>query len=349
MKSSKKEEYNVHKISAYILDRKLWVFTKKNINQTDQFGNTALHYAALNGLVDVIKELIKKEPDLNAVNNDGETPMYMAAKEANWNVVKFLAEQGAKIKYRVLKKVEEAKKQKKLELYGIYKDAPTDLKSLFDKLKKAHKPLQSLKELIKIGDLQKITFYNNNGFIKINEKYEDSKTPLHHAVIANKPKLVEYFVNNEAKVNEKDKHGNTPLHYAVLYGYGEIVTKLLAQKNITANTKNVEGYTLLHAAISSKDPNTISLILKRTDVDLNAQTNISRRTALHMAVTKKLENVVIGLLKKPGIDVEIKDAGKKTALDLATGNIKIHINDYKKAKLEGKKYIPRKIETIEKI
>ena len=50
-----------------------------SMGETDAFGNTPLHQAGFNGQSEVIKVMLAKgEADVNAVNNDGETPLFVA-------------------------------------------------------------------------------------------------------------------------------------------------------------------------------------------------------------------------------------------------------------------------------
>lgn len=51
----------------------------KDINQQDQHGNTALHFAAHRGDVQQVKECIKKNADLNLPNKEGETALSIVA------------------------------------------------------------------------------------------------------------------------------------------------------------------------------------------------------------------------------------------------------------------------------
>ncbi|KAI0308379.1 ankyrin repeat-containing domain protein, partial [Multifurca ochricompacta] len=55
---------------------------KFNINYQDGIGNTALHYAASNGSVDFLNELLEYEGcDVDYVNSlDGATPLHLAVK-----------------------------------------------------------------------------------------------------------------------------------------------------------------------------------------------------------------------------------------------------------------------------
>lgn len=62
----------------------------------DAAGNTPLHYAVLSELPIVAALLCDATAPLDPMNRDGLTPLGMACAAANWNLVRFLLERGAK-------------------------------------------------------------------------------------------------------------------------------------------------------------------------------------------------------------------------------------------------------------
>ena len=64
--------------------------------RVDAAGNTPLHYAVLSELPIVAALLHDATAPLDPVNRDGLTPLGMACAAANWNLVRFLLERGAK-------------------------------------------------------------------------------------------------------------------------------------------------------------------------------------------------------------------------------------------------------------
>lgn len=51
---------------------------KADVNLTDDWHNTALHYAVLGNNINIVKTLLKKGADINMQNKSNETPMYWA-------------------------------------------------------------------------------------------------------------------------------------------------------------------------------------------------------------------------------------------------------------------------------
>lgn len=66
-------------------------------NMKDKDGNTALHLSISHGKEDCLKTLFFFYPDMTVTNNDGETPLYFAAKYHAWNMFMLLCEHDAKL------------------------------------------------------------------------------------------------------------------------------------------------------------------------------------------------------------------------------------------------------------
>ena len=71
------------------------ILLNHDVLEKDGQGNTALHYAARNGLFDVAALLVASGADVNARNNSNETPLFEAAKTGKANVEKLLLKLGA--------------------------------------------------------------------------------------------------------------------------------------------------------------------------------------------------------------------------------------------------------------
>ncbi|UCH98154.1 MAG: ankyrin repeat domain-containing protein, partial [Candidatus Aminicenantes bacterium] len=74
-----------------------------NIDVTDNdYNRTALHFAALNGHLSIVKELVKKGIDVNIKDIDGKTPLYYACRYGHEKVAKTLKSLGAKEKINII-------------------------------------------------------------------------------------------------------------------------------------------------------------------------------------------------------------------------------------------------------
>ena len=62
------------------------------------FNKTPLHIACENDNEDIIKLLISKGVDVNAVDKDINTPLHIACTNNNFDIIKLLIDNGAKVK-----------------------------------------------------------------------------------------------------------------------------------------------------------------------------------------------------------------------------------------------------------
>ena len=62
-----------------------------DIKARDQQGNSPLIVAAGNGWVDVVRVLVEKGADITAKNNAGSTPLLIASANGKSQVVEYLA------------------------------------------------------------------------------------------------------------------------------------------------------------------------------------------------------------------------------------------------------------------
>ena len=68
----------------------LLLLAKANLNKRDAIGNTALHYASLNGLESVVNNLLDANANTDIVNNDGKTALDIAKSQNNEVIIKAL-------------------------------------------------------------------------------------------------------------------------------------------------------------------------------------------------------------------------------------------------------------------
>ena len=68
-----------------------------NIDFKDYAGHTALHVAAYQGNIRILKYLLEHGTNINAVDNEGKTPIFSGAYDGNLKTVKLLCECGANL------------------------------------------------------------------------------------------------------------------------------------------------------------------------------------------------------------------------------------------------------------
>src|SRR5688500_17396025 len=67
-----------------------------DVTYTDERGRTALHYAAYQGYLDIVKLLVEQGAVIDYEDHSGETPVYFAALQKQKHTALYLLEKGAK-------------------------------------------------------------------------------------------------------------------------------------------------------------------------------------------------------------------------------------------------------------
>lgn len=87
----------------YLIQIKSNTFSFKNPQEFDESGTTALHKAAANGHLEVLKLLVEQGSDVNKTDITGCSPLHAASRNGHMSCVKFLVEHGADFKLKSLK------------------------------------------------------------------------------------------------------------------------------------------------------------------------------------------------------------------------------------------------------
>ena len=160
--------------------------------------------------------LVKNGADVNMADNDGETPLYYAARyhrKSETRIIDFLLKNNADVK--VIKN-----NGYTIILQLSYDDNPD---------------MDLIKRFIKLG-------------APLNVSSESYHSPLTSAIKHEHPDLAMLLIESGADVNLKDGCSQYPLSMACKQGDLKLV-KLLLSKGANTNVKDNENYTPLHHAI----------------------------------------------------------------------------------------------------
>ena len=166
---------------------------KMDISKPNNHGETILHYACENGLLDSVKYLIKTVSfDPNIKDESGKTPLFNSSYGDQIHIVKYLINEI---------QVEREPKDKKGKTPLIYAS--------------------------KLGSYLTTKYFIEEAGLNKEITTIDGMTPLHYATKNKQIKIIKYLIE-EAKVNKnpKNKKGETPLSIAKSKGYSEIVEYL---------------------------------------------------------------------------------------------------------------------------
>lgn len=163
--------------------------------------NKLLFVAVNGGDVNMVQEQLLKGADIEGKDEQGWTPLIVAAWKGRVDIVQYLLKEGAKI------------------------DAENDDGST------------ALIEASYWGHPSVVEVLLEGG-AKVNGKGEYGATPLFWAGLNGHAMIADILINAGAKVNARDKNGSTPLHWAAGLGKEYVVQSLI---NAGANKKAVDG------------------------------------------------------------------------------------------------------------
>ena len=244
-------------------------------NKTDERGNTALHYAAKTGNLQVCQQLYNngKGTDINARGQNKMTPLEFASRygdekcpESVWECMKWIME--------IYKTKKDIRKERKDGAFDILEKDKYDFNILHHAIQNSNweaKPIVA-KNLIQY----------DNGIFKITDLDKQGNNCLHLAAqfdTAEDHKILDIFLDNTCIKKEdlvtcittKNNLGKTPLHVACSVGNIDSLNALLnlGKKHKSEidikeiiNMADIDGYRLLDHAIESENLLMVDILIK---------------------------------------------------------------------------------------
>ncbi|WP_288694982.1 ankyrin repeat domain-containing protein [uncultured Brachyspira sp.] len=306
-----------------------------NPNAQDEYGFTALMYAALMGYDDIAKLLIEEGTDVNIKDNAGATALMYAARDTNYEMVEFLLKNGADVNIRDTAgetalyysiQHDSFGQENAIKILNLLIKYGADVNtknyegtSLLDVSYRISESFDKNKEMFKI--------LVENGFdlesrIKADRSDYDY-TPLMIAVYKKDYDMVKYLLDKGANSNTANNEKKTALTIANDYGKFDI-SKLLIQQGANINTQDEHGLTALMNAAMIGDYEMVKFLLENganintKDNDGNTELYYNIRYD-HYEKEEMLENAkkIFNLLIKYGADVNTKDNYGASLLDTA--------------------------------
>lgn len=242
-------------------------FSRESMEQVDNGGTTAVHQAARQNHVDMLRVMIDKGVDLNIAQDApaeaGNTPLHEACARGNVKAVEFLMKSGADDTILNVKGETAAHLLMNKRVYG------GDMR---------------LEERAAILEALQHTDIPGSG----------GRTPLMRMLqqldLSMKTELLPLLLDKGADVNRRDDGGNTALIIAMdNHGYRGVV-KLLVRAGADINAENRNGDTALHLALRWGDQESAIYMLKK-GADYNHANN-SGVTPAQIAAEKGYDTIM---------------------------------------------------------
>ncbi|GHS93191.1 hypothetical protein AGMMS49949_06200 [Alphaproteobacteria bacterium] len=176
------------------------------------------------------EKLLKKGANVDTKDENGRTPLHLAALCGDKEAVEFLLAHGADVHA-----------------------------TCTDPILGAN--ITPLHNAVYRGDLEIVVLLvEHNADVNA----EDSKncTPLHNAAGNGREDMAIFLLDNGASVNAQDKDGQTPLHGAAYSGLPSIV-ELLLDRGAKTDERDKDGRTALHLAVDKANLDVVVLLLDR--------------------------------------------------------------------------------------
>ncbi|KAK8926985.1 Ankyrin-1 [Metarhizium anisopliae] len=261
--------------------------------------NWGYHAYAKEGYDKVAGLLLENGASPNSIDDDGRTPLWLAAKKGHEAVVKLLLGNGADADPRPTGFLDNGVTPLHL---GAEKGSDTMVRLLLengaDPDSKDYQKQTPLWLAAEGGYDTVVKLLLENGADPDSKDYQ-KQTPLWLATDRGYDTVVKLLLENGADPDFKNYRGRTPLWLAAEKGYDEVV-KLLLDHGADSKTKDTNGQTLLICAVSYGRESIIKLLLDN-GADIKAK-NIFRLTPLTCAVRYGYESILELLLDHGACD-----------------------------------------------
>ena len=296
------------------------------INNADDVGNTALHYAAINNNLSLAEVLVRHGARVNLRNEEQQTPAHIAAINGYSQFYMGLVKLGAKIDItdNKNKTAEEYFQERRKEyqqymgscLYGRVKIVERIIKLYPAFINEQDKALMTgLMRAVEGQQLEVIKYLVGQG-ANLDLKNNKGKSALYLAAEKQYYEIANFLIQNHADVNTKDSDGNTLLYVAIKLADVKLL-RMLFDAKIDINLKDGEGYTVIQEAARSKQYDVLNmLLLAGAPSDTIADNG---DTLLHILV-KNYDNdskFIVKQLILEGTPCDIQDGNGQTLLHIA--------------------------------
>ncbi|GIY84975.1 ankyrin-1 [Caerostris darwini] len=257
-------------------------------------GETALHMAA--GVIDGHKcaeLIIKSGADVNARNEDGETPLHNAARQGQLKTVTQLLEDGAGLDS--LSKIGETATHYASSIHKEQIHYPTEDKDLIALMLQNGGSVTTETQKNNETAIHYVCRVGNEDILKeiiarlpqsklqiaCNKQAANGWSPLLYACDSGKSLVVQLLLQNGARVDVFDIEGRAGLHLAAEHGHADVIEILLNHKAFV-NVRTKRGMTPLHHAAAQGHTNVVKLLVDKYGAAIDGLT-LSKQTALHLA------------------------------------------------------------------
>lgn len=254
------------------------VIRSSNGSMVSEF--TGLHLTAHFGLIYIAEELMRKGASRNAVDSDGNTPIFYAVWAGNMEFFTYILSKGD---VDINQQNNSGYTLLICAIIGGHESITKSLLCLRSVKADAQDKLgnTALCHAIGRGRMSIVSCLLDQHDVDLNHQNDNGETPLMHALQRRHQNIARLLLNRpEIKVDIRDHRGMTVLSYAARLGMLSIVKDLLNRNGVDPNNQDEQGMTPLLRALEQGHEKTARVILDRQDVktdvyDRNGKTALS--------------------------------------------------------------------------
>lgn len=293
----------------YLLDH------NANIHSYTKHGNNFLHIAVLKERCDSIKYILHL-PNIDILNSTCEnhdTALHLAARVSNVEVAKLLVEHGIQLDVKNNKKYTALHIAAKQGSDGMVKFLIACGADVNETCKSKYTALHLAAKYSHMSVME--TLVENSIMTKTDLETKENIS------VSDEEKME--VSNNRTNTNAKTKPGETVLHVAVTFGKfrGETpqIVKYLVQNGVVAiDELDVQGNSALHAACKTDMPLDLIALLVDNGAEVTLK-NKNGNTPLHFAARIGYADIIEFLLEK-GADINARNNKGNTPVQISTSN-----------------------------
>ncbi|PAA49418.1 hypothetical protein BOX15_Mlig024438g2 [Macrostomum lignano] len=223
-------------------------------------GIVALHVAAHEGQLEVMKELLELGADIEAVDEDGDTPLIMAAMNRQDDAADLLIEKGANVRHlnnKGLSAADVALAKRNLNMVYSLEGVSHCLQYDSDIHEK------TLTSAAQEGNTRVIEFWLEHSPERraYNRQLGQKRTIAFIAALNGHLDIIELLESKRADFELTDDRGNTPLFCAAQNDHFEVVQFLL-DKRCNVNHENCNRRTPIFSAVNNGHEDIVSLLIR---------------------------------------------------------------------------------------
>ena len=299
-----------------------------DLNAKDNHGRTPLFLAIRKqNLVIVRMLLVTGKVNLDAKDNRGKRPLSLAIRLQNLDIVKLLLETG---KVDVNAQCQSGQTPLGAAVASNSCSLASKLLSIreLDPNRKTMNKDTPLLIAVREGMIDMVKIFLETARVDLEARASDGMTPLMIASKNGNIRLVGMLLNTD-KVNVNAWNGyDSPLSLAVLLDHLEVIKILLRQPDIRLDIGHRAGnITALGLAVAAQRYDIVDIFLKSGRVEVNMVSSPGHQTPLIRAVTASQRGTVRMLVEMGKVNLNAIDANGQTASDYAATSGKHDVID----------------------